>query len=301
VSFTQGLRKFEGVVVIDFELSRNITVGQYLPTGSLVHRLDPRAKIIATICLILLFSSTQSIVATALSIGFLLLIARLAHIPILYILRGLLPMMGLLIVLFVVQLIFQGWAEPSGKVYFEWGFIRVTRLSVHSIILAALRVVAFLFVISLLTLTTTSTHLMHGIEILLRPLQRLGVPVHELAMINMIALRFVPTLAEELETIMKAQASRGANVGAQPVWRPDLAARARLPLLVPLFLGALRRAEDLVLAMDARGYVGGARRTSYFQLHANWLDGAVAVGAILIYLFVVLAPWPPVRTYLPFL
>jgi energy-coupling factor transport system permease protein len=285
----------------EFEFARNITIGQYLPTGSMVHHLDPRAKVVATVCLILLFSSTRSLIATGLGIGLMLLITRLSRIPITYVLRGLLPMLTLLIILFIVQLLFQGWAEPSGRIYFEWGFLRITRLSLHSIVLAALRVVAFLFVISLLTMTTTATHLTHGIEILLRPLRRVGVPVHELAMVNMIALRFVPTLAEELETIMKAQASRCGNVGVQPMWRPDLAARARLPLLVPLFLTALRRAEDLVLAMDARCYVGGARRTSYFELRASPLDGIVVAGAVLVLLIWWLAPWPPVRSFVSFL
>ncbi len=283
----------------EFELARNITIGQYMPTGSIVHRLDPRAKLLAALCLTLAITAAHSILASTLLVALLLLIAQIARIPIPYILRGLLPGLGVLIFLFVLQLLFQGWREPSGQVYFQWWVLRLTRYSVYLIVLGALRVMAFLFLLSLLTLTTSSSHLMHGVETLLGPLQRIGLPIHEVALVNMIALRFVPTLAEELEHIMKAQASRCGDVGGQNTWRPDKAAKARLPLIVPLFLNALRRAEDLVLAMEARGYRGGANRTSFVQLKGSLLDLGIVISMISVYLLAWLAPWPSLHGLLP--
>jgi len=283
----------------EFELLRNITIGQYMPTGSIVHRLDPRAKLLSTLCLAAAFSSLRSILVNALLILLLLLIAKGARIPIRYILRGLLPGIGALLFIFVLQLFFQGWREPSGQVYFEWEFIRITRYSLYVIVLGVLRVVAFLFLISLLTLTTSSSHLMHGIETLLAPLRRIGFPVHEVALVNMIALRFVPTLAEELERIMKAQASRCGEIGGRNIWRPDKAARTRLPLIIPLFLSALRRAEDLIVAMEARCYGSGTNRTKFVQLKGGWLDGVVVVGIIGICLLAWLTPWPSIHRLLP--
>jgi energy-coupling factor transport system permease protein len=120
--------------------------------------------------------------------------------------------------------------------------------------------------------TTTTSHLTHGLEAVLGPFRRVGVPAHELALMFTIALRFVPTLAEELDRIAKAQASRCGNIGARNRWRPDKVVRARLPLIVPLFLSALRRGEELVVAMEARCYVSGRRRTRLMQFKAGWVD-----------------------------
>jgi energy-coupling factor transport system permease protein len=280
----------------DFELLRNVTIGQYIPTDSVVHRLDPRAKLLATLFLVLAISSTRSIVASTILIGFLLLIAWFAHISPLYVLRGLLPGLGFIIFLFVMQVLFQGSVVPCNTVYFEWWFIRITPCILQLVVLGALRVVVFLFIISLLTMTTTSSYLTHGIEILLSPFQRIGLPTHEIALANMIALRFIPTLAEELERIMKAQASRGASIGATPWWRPDLMARERMPLLVPLFVNALRRGEDLVLAMEARCYMGGKGRTKFVQFHSKPLDWVVGLGALAIFLGAWLIPWPAISS-----
>ena len=133
---------------------------------------------------------------------------------------------------------------------------------------------------------------MHSIEILLAPLRRIGVPVHEIALMNMIALRFIPTLAEELERIMKAQASRGGMIGRTAWWRPDQLAQARIPLIIPLFLTALRRAEDLILAMEARGYVSGARRTRFAQLDWQGLDTIALLLMATVFLLAWRFPWP---------
>lgn len=285
----------------EFELSRNIVVGQYMPTGSPIHRLDPRTKIVVALCMALALSSVRSLIGSALLLIGLLLITRGAGLSIRFVLRGLLPALTILTILFVLQLWFQGWREPSERVYFEWQFIRITRVSVHLIGLGVIRVLAFLFLFSLLTMTTTATHLTHGIEMLLSPLRRIGLPVQEIAMVNMISIRFVPTLVDELERIMKAQASRGGAVGALRGWNPITLARSRLPLIVPLFLNALQRAEELVLAMEARGYRGGAARTRYAQFHLTTVDTLVMAGVALFCWLIWRIPWPPLYAFSPFL
>jgi len=277
----------------DFELMRNVTIGQYIPTGSVVHRLDPRAKILASLFLIVAISFTPSIIANVLMLLLIMLVARMAHIEFRYLLRGFLLGLPILIFIFVTQFLFMGRLEPAGQVFFQWGWFRITQRSLYIIALSGLRLLSFVFLTSLITMTATTTELTHGVEHLLRPFRRIGVPSHELALIMMIALRFVPTLAEEMENIMKAQASRGADIGSRRVWRPDRAAKAYLPLIVPLFLNAFRRAEELVYAMEARGYVGGEGRTHFIQLKSNRLDYLVVIASFLLMLLMLFFPWPP--------
>ncbi len=282
----------------NFELLRNVTIGQYIPTGSQVHRLDPRAKILATIALILAISFNRSIVANALFLVVVLAITGLSRIPVRYMLRGFVLGLPVLVLIFVTQFLFLGRAEPSGYVFYEWGWLRVTQYQLQLMVISAFRITSFIFLTSLVTMTATTTELTHGVESLLAPFRRLGVPSHELALILMITLRFVPVLAEEMERIMKAQASRGAEFGTRRIWRPDKAARAYLPLIVPLFLNAFQRAEDLVLAMEARCYVSGGTRTKFVQLRSRWVDVVVVIAALAFMGLMVLFPWPPVSAWL---
>ena len=276
----------------NFELLRNVTIGQYLPTGSAIHRLDPRAKILAGLCLLLAVSLSSRIVPVAVLLVAIIGIALAARVPLDYLLRGLVLGLPVLVLVFVLQLIFQGQAEPAGRVYWALGWFRVTRLSLQLITVGIMRILGFIFLTSLITMTATVTELTHGMESLLQPFRRVGVPAHELALINMIALRFVPTLAEEMERIMKAQASRCGEIGTQRIWRPDKAARAYLPLIVPLFLNGLRRGEDLVLAMEARCYVSGEGRTKFVVLRGNRRDWAVVLLTLAFAVLVVVYPWP---------
>lgn len=280
---------------MEFELLRNITIGQYIPKESVVHRLDPRAKLLATLLLGMAISVASSITPQLLLILLLLVIIKGAGLQVRYVLRGLLPSLRALIFLFIIQLLFQGWREPSGQVFIEWYWLRVTEHSLRIIALGVLRVIEFFILVSLLTLTTPATQLTHGLELLLSPLRRIGVPVHEIALMNMIALRFIPTLAEELERIMKAQASRGGAIGQVRWWRVDRMARARIPLIVPLFLTALRRSEELILAMEARNYVSGAERTRFVQFSWTTLDTLVILGMACIYLVAWQIRWPAFR------
>jgi energy-coupling factor transport system permease protein len=282
----------------NFELLRNVTIGQYLPTGSVIHRLDPRAKIVAGLFLLLAVSLSSKVLPVAVLLAAIIGIALAARVPLGYLLRGLVLGLPVLVLVFVLQLIFQGSAEPAGRVYIALGWFRITRFSLQLITVGIGRILGFIFLTSLLTMTATITELTHGVESLLNPFRRFGVPAHELALINMIALRFVPTLAEEMERIMKAQASRCADIGTRRFWRPDKAAQAYLPLIVPLFLSGFRRAEELVYAMEARCYVSGEGRTNFIVLHGDRRDWAVVLITLAFVLFVVLVPWPAVHDLL---
>lgn len=276
----------------DFELVRNVTIGQYIPTGSIIHQLDPRAKLLAFGFLITAIAFAPSIIANVCMLGVIVIIVRLARIDVRYVLRGFLLGLPILIFIFITQFIFMGRTEPAGYIFYEWGWFRITQRSLYIIVLSGLRLVSFVFLTSLITMTATTTELTHGVEHLLRPLRRWGVPSHELALVMMIALRFVPTLAEEMENIMKAQASRGADFGSRRMWRPDRAARAYLPLIVPLFLNAFRRAEELIYAMEARGYVGGEGRTAFIQLKSSGRDYTAVLLALILMLLMFFLPWP---------
>lgn len=260
------------IMADEFELLRNVTLGQYIPTGSVVHRLDPRIKLLAASLLVVAISVAQTVPLSLIVLAWLLAIAILARIPLDYLARGLLPSLPLIVVMVVLQIAFRGHNDPPESVVWEGWFVRITTVSLNWIGVGAARIVAFIFLASLLTLTTTTSHLTHGLESLLGPFRRIGVPAHELALVFTIALRFVPTLAEELDRIAKAQASRCGQIGERNRWRPDKVLRARLPLIVPLFLSALRRGEELVLAMEARCYVSGIRRTRLLRFKIGWRD-----------------------------
>jgi len=267
----------------DFELLRNVTIGQYLPTGSLLHRLDPRTKIVGLGLLLLAIIAHNA--ASGLLVGLLIVLGLvvLARVPLGFALGGLKPALPVLVLLAALQLFF-GWGafNASCQPLWSWWVLSITPCSVQAVIVLLGRFTALILLTSLLTLTTNISELAHGAEALLRPLQRLGVPADELAMVFTIALRFVPTLAQQLEKLLKAQAARGADIkgGSNPVQRT----RQLLPVLVPLFLTTLRRGEELILAMEARGYTGGAGRTHYFRLRFGRTD--VLALAIIVLLLV---------------
>jgi energy-coupling factor transport system permease protein len=260
----------------DFELLRNVTIGQYLPGDSLVHRLDPRAKI--TVLLLMVLAITFNISYTA--NVFLLLVTfafvLLSGIPLGYILSGVKPALPLITILAVLQLLFYGDAyvpyNAQSQTLFRWGWIHITNGSVQLVVVSSLRFLQLLFLASLLTNTTTTTELTHGMEDMLRPFARFGLPGHELSLVGTIALRFVPIMAEQLEIIMKAQASRGADLGTGRRLQFIQTTRHLVVLVVPLFMDAFRRAEDLILAMEARCYMGGKGRTHLLHLRMKQID-----------------------------
>ena len=258
---------------------RHVTIGQYLPYGSLVHRFDPRAKLVMFALLVATVTFADSYTASLLLLAVLLGITHLSRVPLRYALQGLRPALPWIAIFATLQLLFYK-GQAGGQecqILWSWGFIDITTCSVRLVALMVPRLLEFMILISLLTLTTSTTELTHGLERLLSPLKRLRFPAHELALVFTIALRFAPTFAQELEKIMKAQASRGADFGEQGRLRFIQRTRNTLPLMVPLFLNALRRAEDLSLAMEARGYMGGSGRTSFVQLKAAPQDYVAVV------------------------
>ncbi len=275
----------------DFELLKYVTIGQYLPGDSVVHRLDPRTKLSAFLFLTLATTFSLSYTANAIMVLVTLGLVLLAGIPLRYILSGLRPALPIIVVLAVLQLLFYGTAyTPYGaetRTLLRWGWIHITNGSVQLVIVSMLRFVVLLFLTSLLTNTTTLTGLTHGVEAMLRPFARIGLPAHELSLVATIALRFVPLLAEQLEIILKAQASRGASIAHQGRLRFVSTARQVAVLIVPLFVDAFRRAEDLILAMQARCYIGGRGRSSYVRLRVARAD-YVAYAAGLLFAAVML-------------
>lgn len=269
----------------DFELLRHITVGQYIPGHSIIHRLDPRTKLSVFLFVTAAITFSISYTANVILVLTTLLLVMLSGISLRYILSGLKPALPLIIGLAILQLLFYGEAyTPYGmqsRTLFHWGWIHVTNGSVQLVIVSAMRFVELLFLTSLLTNTTTLTDITYGVEDMLRPFSRLGVPAHELSLVATIALRFVPLLAEQLEIIMKAQASRGADIAYRGRWRFISSARQMSALIVPLFIDAFRRAEDLILAMQARCYIGGRGRTRLVRLRFTPSDYlAYALGLV---------------------
>lgn len=275
----------------DLELMRSVTIGQYLPTGSSLHRLDVRAKLVALgglISVVLMLPSPSALLAALLVI---LSLIWLANVPLGFALGGLRPTLPVLLLLAALQLIF-GWganANPECLALWSAGVINLTTCAVSAVLAMLLRLTCLILLTGLLTMTSTISELTHGLESLLRPFQRLGLPAHELSLSFTLALRFVPTLTEELEKLLKAQAARGADIrlGSNPLQR----VRQLLPVLVPLFLTTLRRGEVLIQAMTARGYSGGAGRTHFIQLKMKPIDWLAILLVLGISAGLVLAPF----------
>lgn len=259
----------------EFEFLRYITIGQYLPRGSIVHRLDPRFKLLAFGLIVVTVTFSNTYLANAILLLVILLLVTIAHIPLGYALQGVRPALPVLAFLIVFQVLLPpqplGMAEDCTLIW-QWGFVELTDCTLRLIVVSTARVIELIVLASLLTSSTTTTELVHGTEGVLAPLQRLGVPAHELALVATIALRFVPTLALQMERIVKAQISRGADFGTAGHFRFIQTTRRLLPLLIPLFLVSLRRAETLIVAMEARGYTGGKGRTRMIRLHARPAD-----------------------------
>jgi energy-coupling factor transport system permease protein len=264
----------------EFELPGRIGIGQYLPTGSIIHRLDPRAKIALGVLLIIAAVIVNSIAAliflfAVLTAGLLLsrVQLKLAFVS----MRTVLPF---LILLAAIQMFAVPQFREDASVLWHWKFLALTDRSLKSGLLLMGRFVVIVVGISLFSFTTSTTELMHGIEHLLRPLQRIKFPAHESALVIHISLRFIPILMTEAERIMKAQASRGADFGSG---KSNFIRRFRrmFPLFVPLFLVSLRHAQHLAEAMESRCYLGGEGRTRLIQLRADTRDYvALFVGLI---------------------
>lgn len=254
----------------EFEFSRGVTVGQYIPGRSPIHRLDARAKILGFMILIAGIITTPSYVGNGIAFALVLMLVALSGVPLGYILGGVRPIVPILIVYTIFNFLFLGNYDPTGSPVlfrmpvglgpFDFAFT-VTDNSMRQTVQGVFRIFDLILLSSLLTLTTPITALSKAIESLLAPFRRIKVPGHEIAMIIAIAYRFMPTVAEELERLMRAQASRGADFGRPGRLRFIQRTRQLVPITVPLFVSAFRRAEDLILAMESRCYVGGEGRS----------------------------------------
>ena len=249
---------------------KDITIGQYFPGHSVLHRLDPRIKMVLTIAYIVLLFLVKNSVGFLVSIVFLGVCYAVAKIPVKLILRSLKPIVPILVFTGALNLLFVSGEHPI----FDWGVFHLSQEGIYTAITMAIRVLCLIAGSSLLTYTTSPIALTDAIERLLGPLKALHFPVHELAMMMSIALRFIPTLIEETDKIMSAQKARGADLESGGLLQR---AKALIPILIPLFVSAFRRAEELALAMECRCYHGGKGRTRMKQLHLTVADGAACL------------------------
>lgn len=246
---------------------RDLTVGQYYPADSVVHKLDPRVKLFGTMIFLIAVFSFRGWAGFALITVFLAGIIRLSKVPFRYMIKGL----KAIIVLMAVTAFFNLFLTSGTNVIWQWKWIRITQEGIETAAKMLFRLIYLILGTSIMTLTTTPNELTDGLEKSLRPLQVIHVPIHEIAMIMAIALRFIPILVEETDKIMKAQMARGADFENGNLIKR---AKALIPLLVPLFISAFRRANDLAMAMEARCYRGGVGRTKMKPLRYSGCDYA---------------------------
>lgn len=258
---------------------REITIGQYYRADSVIHRLDPRVKVIGTLAYILSLFLFRQFICFGIAVLFFGLIVYLSKVPVAFIIRGLRPVLFVLIFTAMLNILW-----TPGDVLLELGWFHITVQGIRRGVFLVLRLIFLILGSSLLTLTTTPKRLTDAMEYLLHPLRVVHVPVHEIAMMMSIALRFVPILIEETDKIMKAQAARGADFESGNILRR---LHHMLPVLVPLFASAIRRATDLANAMDARCYHGGDGRTKMkpLQYQAGDIRG---YACIVVYLLLML-------------
>ena len=243
---------------------RDITLGQYYPTDSVLHRLDPRTKLFGTLVYIVTLFLADSLFGYAAAALFLVLAIKLSNVPVKFMVRGLKAIVFLLL----ISVSFNLFLTP-GTPIFKIGFLQMTWEGLELATFMAVRLIFLVMGSTILTLTTTPNQLTDGLEKSLGFLNRVGVPVHEVSMMMSIALRFIPILVEETDKIMMAQMARGADFESGNLIQK---AKAMVPLLVPLFISAFRRATDLAMAMEARCYRGGEGRTKMKPLHYEGRD-----------------------------
>ena len=243
---------------------RDITLGQYYASDSPIHRLDPRVKIIATLLFIIELFIVDNFIGFAICAAVLAIVIAVSKVPLSFIMRGLKPVLFILFFTFALNIFM-----VKGEVIWSWKFLHITREGIQIAVFMAIRLVLLIIGSSMLTLATKPLSLTDGIERLLSPLAKFKFPSHEIAMMMTIALRFIPTLLEETDKIMKAQQARGADFESGNIIRR---AKALIPVLVPLFVSAFRIAQDLAMAMEARCYRGGENRTRMHEMKLRRRD-----------------------------
>ena len=262
---------------------KDITLGQYFPGNTVAHKLDPRTKILLVVLYIVALFCAKGIVTYAIMGLCLALCVRISKVGLKQLVRGLKPVLFILLFTGILNLFF----TPGDRYLVEWGFLRISDVGLRNAIFMVLRIMLLIMGTFLLTYTTSPISLTDGLERLLNGLKKLRVPVHELAMMMSIALRFIPTLIEETDKIMSAQKARGADFESGNLIQK---AKALIPILVPLFISAFRRADELATAMECRCYHGGEGRTKLHVLQYARRDyTALLLGVLVTVLVIVLA------------
>ena len=258
---------------------RDITLGQYFPGESWIHKLDARVKIIATLLYIIELFIVDNFLGFLIAAVVLGILIAISKVPLSFIIRGLKPILILLMFTFALNIFM-----VNGEVIWSWGFLHITKEGIQTAVFMAVRLILLIIGSSMLTLCTRPLSLTDGIERLLSPFKKIGLPAHEIAMMMTIALRFIPTLLDETDKIMKAQQARGADFESGSLIQR---AKSLIPILVPLFVSAFRIAQELAMAMEARCYWGGDNRTRMNEMKMQSRD-FVACGLQAMFLAVII-------------
>ena len=251
---------------------KDITLGQYFPGNSLLHRFDPRSKIIFTVLFIAAIFLCKGLVSYGITLLILLMMIGISKVQPRVFLKGMKPVVFIVVCTAILNLFY-----TSGTVLWSWGILKITEEGIWKAGFMVLRILMLIACTLLLTYTTSPILLTDGLEKLLRPLKKLNFPVHELSMMMSIALRFIPTLSQETDKIISAQKARGADFDSGNLIQK---AKALIPILIPLFISSFRRAEELAIAMECRCYHGDEGRTSLRQLHYAGRDYGLIVFSI---------------------
>lgn len=270
---------------------KDITLGQYYPADSVIHKLDPRVKLVTTMVYLVSLFLAKGALGYVVATIFLAAIIKLSKVPFKFITKGL----KAIIMLLMITMVFNLFLIDGDVILFKLGFLKITDKGLKTAIFMAIRLVYLIIGSSIMTLTTTPNDLTDGLEKLMGPLKKIHVPVHEIAMMMSIALRFIPILMEETDKIMKAQLARGADFESGNLIQK---VKAMVPLLVPLFISAFRRANDLAMAMEARCYRGGDGRTKMKPLKYAGRD-RVAYAVVWFYLIVMILVGRVLYSFIP--
>jgi energy-coupling factor transport system permease protein len=259
------------------ELQRNVIFGQFVDTGSVIHRMDPRIKLAAVFVMLVASFLIDNFLGFALVLTLLVLIQVVSRVPLGYLLRGSAVFLGFLAFILLFQILFYTGDVPESTYLWRWGFLSISTEAIRSAVILGLRVIFLYYVTTMLMLTTALVDLTNGLELIFGPLQRIGVPVNELVLVFVIAIKFVPIFIEEIERLARAQTARGV-----PFDEGGAITRARRlgRLLVPIFIGGFARADVLTTAMNTRCYRGGRYRTKFRQMNtrlSDWLVLALVV------------------------
>lgn len=259
-----------------------LIIGRYIPGNSIIHRLDPRSKLLAMFAFVFIIFLANDAVGYGILTVFTFLGVALSRIKLSYFLKGLRPMLGLILFTVIFQMLF----TTGGEVLFQIWFLKITTYSLQNAFYIFMRFVLIIFMSTLLTLTTPPLTLADGIETGLAPLKKIKVPVHEIGLMLSISLRFIPTLMDDTTMIMNAQKSRGMDFGEGNLVQK---VKSVIPILIPLFVSSFRRADDLAIAMESRGYQGGEGRSKYRIL--KWQGSDTLLLLSLISIAAILVAW----------